>query len=219
MYKVAYEDLTEKVYKTLKEMILRKQIVPGQKLLQEELAMQLGVSRTPLLSALSKLEKEMLIEAMPRRGYFVRQLTIHQLLDIYDLRIRLEPLGVSEAAKKCQCSDIEELVSQTEAMYRISPDNFEDAFNVYDYNFHTSLMQMSGNEFLEKMISSFNIITLGNLTGMYRDPHVSLNEHKIILEAVLKQDSFMAEKAMYDHIDVARKRIKQVIREQWNETT
>ncbi|TVR06400.1 MAG: GntR family transcriptional regulator, partial [Spirochaetaceae bacterium] len=93
MYKVEYEDLAQRVYKLLKQMILQGELCSGQRLPQDELAERLGVSRTPLLSAFSKLEREMLVETVPRRGSFVRAYSSEELLNIYDIRLRLEPLG------------------------------------------------------------------------------------------------------------------------------
>ena len=98
MYKVDYEDLSQQVYKTLKEMILTGRLSSGEKLRQDSLAEELGVSRTPLLSAFSKLEREMLVEIVPRRGAFVKKYSYEELIHVYDIRVRLEPLGAAEAA-------------------------------------------------------------------------------------------------------------------------
>ncbi len=72
MYKVKHLDLSEKVYHTLKNMILNDELKSGEKLNQQKLAQELGVSRTPILSAFSKLEKEVLVEIIPRKGTFVK---------------------------------------------------------------------------------------------------------------------------------------------------
>ncbi|HKJ84610.1 MAG TPA: GntR family transcriptional regulator, partial [Spirochaetia bacterium] len=72
-FRVDYEDLSGQVYRMLKHMILVGELKTGEKLRQDDLAERLGVSRTPLLSAFSKLEKEMLVELIPRRGAFVKQ--------------------------------------------------------------------------------------------------------------------------------------------------
>jgi len=79
-YRVVREELSEIVYKRIKNMILKSQLPTGTKLNQEKLAGRLGVSRTPLLTAFSKLEKEMLIELIPRRGAFVKKLTRQAVL-------------------------------------------------------------------------------------------------------------------------------------------
>ena len=101
-----FEDLAEQVYRTLRDMILVGTLAPGQKLRQEALSETLGVSRTPLLAAFSKLEKEMLVELVPRRGAFVKRLSAAELLQLYDVRLRLEPLGASVPADRIDSSGI-----------------------------------------------------------------------------------------------------------------
>ena len=67
----AHENLDQKVYAILKKMITDRKLLPGRKIPQEKLAQDLGISRTPLVNALKYLEKEKLVEAKPRRGFFV----------------------------------------------------------------------------------------------------------------------------------------------------
>ncbi len=217
MYRVDNEDLNEQVYRRLREMIVHRELQPDQKLLQEELATQLGVSRTPLLSAFAKLEREMLVKSVPRRGYFVRSITLKELLDIYEIRLRLETLGASEAARKCDNSVLEALMEKTDHMISLDAEMLKAKFPEYDYEFHTLIMKMSGNEFLVSMVGSFNLVTLGNITGMYRDPRGSLFEHKSILGAVSSRDCELAESAMYSHISVAKSRIEQYSKDRLHE--
>ena len=66
------ENLDQKAYQIIKEMIEERKLMPGQKIPQEKLATDLGISRTPLISALKFLEHEKLVETKPRRGFFVR---------------------------------------------------------------------------------------------------------------------------------------------------
>jgi DNA-binding GntR family transcriptional regulator len=67
-----HENLDQKVYTILKNMIIDRKLLPGEKIPQEKLAQDLGISRTPLISALKFLEQEKLVEAVPRRGFYVR---------------------------------------------------------------------------------------------------------------------------------------------------
>ena len=118
MYQVKQKELPETVYETIKEMILKNQLRSGEKLSQEKLAARLGVSRTPLLAAFSKLEKEMLVELVPRRGAFVKKLSKKEFEDLYDLRMRLEPLGAFEAANRRSDAQLAELRRRHEEFER-----------------------------------------------------------------------------------------------------
>lgn len=213
MYKVIAEDLNQQVYESLRYMILSGELVPDQKLVQEELAQRLQVSRTPLLSAFAKLEREMLLISIPRRGYYVRSVNLNELLQIYEIRLRLEPLGACEAASNVDEKEIRELMRKTEALNLLDDEKLNNHFRSYDYAFHSTIMQMSNNPFLEKMVSSFNLVTLGNLTGMLRNVRDSLAEHTVILQSILTHDPEKAEQAMYKHVEVAKKRIEEYIRE------
>lgn len=208
MYQVKYEDLSEKVYKAVKLMILEGQLTPGQKVKQEELAERLGVSRTPLLSALSMLEKELLIESIPRRGYIIRKTTLRQLLDLFEIRIRLEPLGAIEAAGNFNDpqaqQQIQRLKEQTHAIRQEPADTVQRTFKQYDFDFHSTIMDISNNEFLPLLISSYNLITLSNISRTFRDPFMSIAEHEQILGAIENGNAQLASQTMRDHIEIAR---------------
>ncbi len=204
-YRVEYEDLSQRVYRVLKERILKGDIRSGEKLLQDELAESLGVSRTPLLSALSKLEKEMLVQTKPRRGAFVRQLTHQEFVHIYDIRVRLEPLGAGEAAQNATEEDVRALKEINEEFTRLAESGDEGGLKEGDYRFHMQIMQMSGNQLLHDIISSFNIVLIANLEGLVKDPSISAAQHVDILKAIAARDDSGAEAAMERHLSESRR--------------
>jgi DNA-binding GntR family transcriptional regulator len=215
MYALQQEDLSHKAYHAIKQMILRGAFSPGEKLFQEKLAEELGISRTPLNSALNQLEKELLVEALPRRGFFVKQLSLKELQDLYDIRLRLEPLGAKEAAENSTETQKERCRALLATYQKKENNAASDAFREFDYQFHNLVMEMSNNFFLQKMISSFNIISLGNLQLFMKQEDfpkktsTSLKEHITILNAILDKEPEKAEKAMYSHIEETRNLIAQ----------
>ena len=210
MYSVNIEDLSDKTYSAIKEMILTGRLMPGEKLYQEKLASDLGISRTPLNSALNRLEKEMLVEALPRRGFYVKKLKLKELVDLYDVRVRLEPLAAREAIN-CKNEALfvacEKLLKTYE---KLSEKGKPEDFNKIDYNFHNLITEMCGNIFLQRMIASFNIISLGNMQIFMKDNQFpkkssdSINEHKRILAAIIRKDPDAAELEMHFHINTTR---------------
>lgn len=209
MYKVEYEDLSQRVHKLLKEMILHGELVSGQKLAQDELANRLGVSRTPLLSAFSKLEREMLVETIPRKGTFVRTYTRDQLLDIYDIRLRLETLGIRNATERGTSEEADELDRLNDEYEEIIGSSDDGLIKEQDYRFHTHLMKMSRNDFLRSIISSNNIILIANVQGLLKDPLESLAQHRGIVKALRSGDPAAAEEEMYHHIFTSRVKLAQ----------
>ena len=204
-YRVEYEDLSQRVYRILKERILKGELRSGEKLLQVELAENLGVSRTPFLSALSKLEKEMLVQTIPRRGAFVRRLTHAEFVHIYDIRLRLEPLGAGEAAQNATDEDIDLLEKITLEFDRLSRTDDDGGIKEGDYRFHMQIMKMSGNQLLHDILSSFNIVLIANLEGLVKDPRKSAGEHFEVLGAIKQREPNAAEAAMERHLAESRR--------------
>jgi DNA-binding GntR family transcriptional regulator len=208
MYKVEQQELSERVYRRIKEMILKNQLVSGQKLNQESLAQALGVSRTPLLSAFAKLEKEYLIELIPRRGAFVKKLSREELKELYDLRLRLEPLGAFNAATHATPETLAELEKQFAEFQEAVAGRYPFLLQA-DYDFHMAIMRMSGNILLYRIISSFNIIVISNLSGLLKPAEQSLKEHSGILQAIRQRDAPLADRLMAEHLLDSRNRLDQ----------
>ena len=205
-YHVDYEDLSQQVYRLLKHMILVGELKTGEKLRQDDLASRLGVSRTPLLSAFSKLEKEMLVELVPRRGAFVRKYELRDLVDIYEIRLRLEPLGAAEAARRGTNEQIKALRESCHEFSRLV-ERDDPSIKELDYEFHMQIMEMSGNQLLYNIISSYSIIPAANFYGFFKDPSVSAKEHRALCSAIQKHDVTRARREMFQHIDSSRVRL------------
>ncbi len=201
---ITYEDLSEKVYKALKAMILAGELKPGEKLRQEELSSQLGVSRTPLASAFSKLEKEMLVELLPRRGARVRVLTREELLELYEIRLRLEPLGAAEAAASSDAEGHAALRALLTAYRTTVAEGQDMAIRRADYAFHLGIMRLSGNEALLRIVSSFNLVSISNQRGLLKPPARSLAEHQELVRAIEEGKAPEAERIMEAHLREAR---------------
>lgn len=213
MNKVVYEDLTEKVYRALREMIVRNELQAGEKLVQEELSARLGVSRTPLLSALAKLEKELLVEFIPRRGAFVRKCSVEDLKHCYDIRIRLETLAAREAAVAAPDNQaaLRGLKDQLDAYRLIVAKNNLGELKEADYAFHMKIVELSGNLFLQNMISSFSIVLMSNQRGLFKPAEKSLAEHCAIVEAVAAGNGEAAERLMLEHLDESRRVVEAMV--------
>ncbi len=206
------EDLGRKVYRALKSMIIDGELASGEKLAQERLAARLGVSRTPLLSALSRLEQENLVRTVPRRGAFVRSYTGEELLDIYDIRCRLEPLGARDAALAATPADLATLRRMLADFDAAAAANDDHALKRADFAFHMELMRCSGNRFLYDMLSTFNIIIIANTSGLLKPAEQSDREHHELLEALEAHDAQRADRVMFEHLSGARANLLQRLR-------
>lgn len=208
-----YENLDRKVYLVVKDMIENRTLLPGQKIPQEKLAGELGVSRTPLISALKFLEHEKLVESKPRRGFFVRLFTTREMIGIFEIREVLEGLAARRAAQCItdeQCKTLENMFADFKGRKTITD---LSAYSRADKKFHKMITKIASGEFLTTMLQTLNIISLAyqNIPseGLIRRPDDTIGEHENLIEAICGRDPERAEKLMKTHfseaIDILRK--------------
>ena len=202
-----HENLDQKAYEIVKNMITERQILPGEKIPQEKLAQELGISRTPLVNALKYLEKEKLVTARPRRGFFVRLFTREEMISIFELREVLEGLAARRAAEGIGHRDIDKLRRYFHAFDGSAPITDIGTYAREDREFHSFVTELGSREFLKSVLRSFNIITfsyqLASSEGLVRNPEDTLQEHKAIISAISDRDPAAAERLMRRHFQKA----------------
>lgn len=104
-----YKPLRDVVFENLREAIVEGRLKPGQRLMEVQLAEQLGVSRTPVREAIRKLELEGLVVMLPRKGAYVANMSLKDLKDVLEIRASLEGLAASLAAERISDEDIKKL--------------------------------------------------------------------------------------------------------------
>ena len=198
-----HENLDQKAYLIIKTMINDRRLAPGDKISQQQLAAELGISRTPLISALKYLEKEKLVESRPRRGFFVRAFDRQEMISIFELREVLEGLAARRAAMAVTDGQIDRLRQffsdftgkETITSYR--------NYCREDRRFHNFVTRIAAREFLESILSSYNIISfsyqLVTSEGLVRSPDETLGEHLTIIDAICQRDPQAAETMMRLH--------------------
>ncbi|MFW6289476.1 MAG: GntR family transcriptional regulator [Mariniphaga sp.] len=191
---IQHSDLSMPVYEKLKKMILENELKPGEKLLQEKLAARLGVSRTPLLKALQMLEYDFLVESVPRRGMFVKELSVDEMRDIYDVREGIESVAVRLACERCTVKQISQLKNIWKPFKNQRPIDMEK-YRKADDRFHALLLEYSNNKVLHKIYSHSLVQLRVEQMGLMRPPEETLPEHLAILQAIESGD---AEKAVHE---------------------
>ena len=199
----AHENLDQKAYSIIKEMIIERKLLPGEKIPQEKLARELGISRTPLVNALKFLAQEKLVESIPRRGYFVRLFSKDEMAYIFELREVLEGLAARRAAAKITDSQIKKLnefFGQFVAQTEISD---LKAYAQEDRQFHNFVIEVGAKEFLKSILQTTNIISFSyqvlSSEGLIRPPDETIQEHLAVIKAIGNRDSEAAEKLMRQH--------------------
>ncbi len=198
------ENLDQKVYQIIKDMIEHRQLLPGQKIAQEKLAAELGISRTPLISALKFLEQEKLIETKPRRGFFVRLFTMEEMVSIFEIREVLEGLSARRAAQSISPAQEVQLAKIFQPFLGVEDITDYQAYSRADRKFHNYLAGISSREFLSSILQTYNIVSLAyqwpTREGLIRSPNETIKEHQAIIDAICSHDPEAAEQCMRLHL-------------------
>ena len=149
-----YKPLRDVVFENLRTAILEGDLKAGQRLMEVQLAEQLGVSRTPIREAIRKLELEGLVVMLPRKGAYVANMSFKDLIDVLEIRSSLEGLAASLAAERLReedISDLERVAKEFEKSVREA-----DIDNVLkkDVEFHEKIFLMANNKKLYQLITS-----------------------------------------------------------------
>ncbi len=218
-----YENLDQKVYQIIKNMIEDRSLLPGHKIPQEKLAKELGISRTPLISALKFLEHEKLVQVKPRRGFFVRLFETKEMIGIFELREVLEGLAARRAAQGItdeECKTLRSIFSDYAHQKNITDIS---GYSRADRRFHTMITQLASREFLAAMLQTFNIISLAYQNvpseGLIRHPNDTIKDHAAITDAICSRNPELAEDLMKTHFKRAIDILEQQIDEKSHNTT
>ncbi len=217
-----HENLDQKAYEIVKNMITERQILPGEKIPQEKLAQELGISRTPLVSALKFLEHEKLVESKPRRGYFVRLFSQQEMVSIFELREVLEGLAAKRAA--AHITDEEIKVLRDFFRFFAESKNITDfrAYAKEDRRFHNFIAEIGAKEFLKSILQTYNFITASyqylSTEGLVRPPNETIEEHLAVIKAIGDRDPDAAEELMRRHLRKTIAHLRQDIETETLET-
>ena len=200
------KSLEESVYFALEEEILSGKLKKGDSLTETSLSARLGVSRTPLRAALHRLAEEGLVEIAPNRGAVVVGIGDEELVDIYKIRIRLEGLASSEAAKRISQDDLKKLRDSVELSEFYIAKQDAEHLKELDSEFHNIIYKASGNRLLCKTLTELhrNIQFYRKRSlGVAKRLEKSIAEHREILTAIERGDAEAADRLTSAHIEAA----------------
>ncbi len=200
----SYQPLREVVCESLREAIRSGVLQPGERLMEIQLAEELGVSRTPVREAVRKLELEGYVIMMPRRGTYVADLSIRDINEVFEIRTSLESLASGLAAERITEEELERLQRLLVSIgTHISSGDMEQIVAT-DTEFHELLYQASRNQRLVGIISNLREqLTRFRTTSMSFPGRLTatLEEHREIVEAIAQGDVRAARKAAERHME------------------
>jgi DNA-binding GntR family transcriptional regulator len=187
---------------------------PGERLRLDDLARQLGVSRTPVREALNQLAAEGLIEIRPRRGTFVAQVDRETIIQLYQLRLMIDTFVGKSLAPHItgrQLRTLSRLLDKLSSL--VDGDTYVD-FGAYlecDRAYHSAIVRQLDNRRLTTLHDEINLplwlVRAQQDAGALRDAHESLAEHAAILKALELRDPDAAAEAMSAHIESSLRKL------------
>ena len=197
------ESIKEKIYKTIKRRILNIELKPGEILSDRRLADELNVSRTPVRDALNLLQKENYVAQQPGRGFFVKEISLKDIEDMYHVREALEASALRLTAVNHSQSDldkIEKLLIKHEKIIQ----NYEPKGKfLEDADFHKALAGISNNGHLMSILESIfeRIQILKNIEPVKLERvRIAHGQHLQILNHLFNKEYQKAEKVLSKHI-------------------
>lgn len=197
--------LSEQVAKVITEGLLEGRFQPGERLVENELAELLGVSRSPIREALTELSNSGLVDRQPGRGAAIRQWSAKDLEDLFSIRKLLEGEVARLVFKALPGLDISALDALVDEMDQAAADQDYSRMIELDVNFHRTLWKLAGNRLLEQVLQDLSLQFRLFLTMNWKfhgGIEMVATNHRRILKALREGPSERVRQAMADHVVV-----------------
>lgn len=204
--RIERQSLAYEVAKRLSQLIEDGRLAPGTRLIEIDLAKQMGVSRGPLREALRILETMALVETVPGKGSYVAALSRADAEDVYSLRILLEEEAARLAATRAGDEDIEALKEIYTSLIKADEDQDYTLLAGEDILFHQKIWELAGNRLMKQVLDSLVNQTRryrSLQTHLYQSHLAGLPEHEEIVDAIEKRNPIKAAAAMRKHMTIA----------------
>lgn len=181
---------TEHVYAVLRRRIIDNELTPGSQLLEQELAMMLGVSRTPVREVLVRLQNEGLVEVIPRHGVRILPMSISDMKEIYEILVSLEPMAAELIARRGPTAEeLAQLAAACEQMAAALDRDDMEQWALADEAFHLKIIRMCGNRRLaDVVLNCWDKVHRARAFTLRLRPHPqprqSIAEHYEIIDAI-----------------------------------
>ncbi len=199
------------VYGQIRTFIVNKRIPPGSKINQNAMAEEMKISRTPVVNALHKLESEGLVDNIPHTGFFVHQITVKELLDLFALREALDTMIVTEIVASASDGDMRRLERIFEPFRARSGAIDAERYRRADVRFHFAMLDLCSNSLARKVNESFQVFNRSFMGGLVRPPEETLGEHLAVIAALRSRNLAEARAAVAAHNNGTRAVLQELV--------
>lgn len=201
---IEQSNLVAEVEARLYRAIASGELKPGERIVEAELSRRLAISRAPIREAARRLENRGLVSWVPRRGFFVRQLTPQDVVEIYGTRIALESYAVPIAVRLASRIDFKELKGLLSDMRSAKADRDSERFVETDLSFHRRICAITGNRRLlaafddlaSELRLALSLVNRGFETGKR-----FVDTHEVLLDVLRAGDPVAAKDAFVAHLE------------------
>ena len=211
-----YLPLRDVVFNTLRDAILPGKLVPGERLMGNQLAEKLGVSRTPVREALRMLELENLVELVPRKGAQVLDMSEKDIVNILEVRSALEGLATSVGCKKMSKEDLQQLKNMEVDFEKAVAENDVEHFVDIDEDFHDLIFAATENDKLINIFRNLRIQLYRYRMAQAKNNETSMStivaHHRSIIRAIENHDAEEGASIAQGHIKYQTESILRFVR-------
>lgn len=207
-------NLADQAYQSIRAEILNTRLMPGQQIVQGQLAEKYGLGMTPIREALQRLAHEGLVQAVPRMGYIVSHITFSDVRELFELRNVLETAAVRMVVARATDEQLRQLAEKANFSYVYSDHEDYSRFLARNQEFHCSIALIAGNQRLTETLER----TLDGLTRVFhfgldlRDSADEMrSEHVTLVDALLRRDADAAAEITSNQINRSIQRVMEAL--------
>lgn len=213
----------DEAYQKLKAMIFRQNIVPGQKLIAQDLCDILNMSRTPVINALHMLEREGFIISVPYRGFYVKPVDFQETIELFEVREALEVQTVQLAIQRMEPDDIKKLEAAALEHKHYMPAYYDRQKIALGTYFHIQIAKIARNKTLEKLLTinlEHEYLRFRWERGDIARMEPAVEEHYEIIERIKRKDKHGSISLIKRHIQKSKDHIIRLLQadEELNKT-
>jgi len=201
------KSLMEDAYYRIKHLIFNQTLVPGQRLVYDDLARMLNMSRTPIINALNRLEQQGLVVSESYRGFYVRPMDFQEAWDAFGLREAIETYAVEQAIQKADAEDMKKLEEKLYEHENYKPSYYDRKKIFLDATFHLQIAEMAKNRILKWHLKiNLEHVYLRAKLDKYDISRMenAANEHHLLVKKMKNKDILGSIETMRNHIISSR---------------
>lgn len=218
----SFKPLRDVVCETIREAIISGHLPPGERLMEIQLAEEMGVSRTPVREAMRKLEQEGFLVMEPRKGAYVAGISMKDISEVFEIRASMESLAAGLAAERITEDELKQLMLHLDSVAESADHNDLNGIVITDTDFHDIIYKASRNERLVQIINNLREQIQRFRTTSLAFPgrmQVAVEEHRKMVDAISHRNVALAKELAQEHIENAERIMMEALQKsgQWEE--